>query len=840
MANLFDTFEKNYNQTTYAAAQTQKLSEQMYDNVIEHVNGKIDTEYEKFYQENPDAEKTFALDMTTILGTNELDLDKLNSPKALAYMNSTLFTQYITGKNVFLTGFEQDADDPSRVKPMFAEYEQGSNARSGTPPKLRMSRPMDPTKEDGEVSFGFDEINRLHRDYVYNVKRSFDPMNVASTFNYMTSVGNKDGTVENVAVSKDVKDQELGPEGTGYGSDGDSSKRGWSGEPEWRKQAAEFLFNTFNKAPTIPDEIKTIDNLLEVDDEELLTLESKYPALQRFGLINTKNNAAKTKTRLSELKEEEKTLSGPDLDKNKNQQKLLEARLTRLQGKFNTEFAQDTGQPEEKSALSRALSGGLSSAVDAANAELATTKRRIDQQIKQDPFIQGKDRDIKNLEDRIPSLTGDAREQAEENLITLQAERNERENVLREKEGLAEKLTMPEIQGLLDNAIDLDNYSGKPYKEILRYIQKDKNIPVSLANRTAIRTLVEGITNRKKGTIDFSENVDKNANNSPAIRNGTPTAGGGEHSLRTPAARFAYRNATTNKAAVVMMNMIKSPNVSMTGKQLGTMLDTVRFTGTLSAPLLKAQIDAQFSDKQNKYISDTTKYLQGFIDDKIGNLSNLAQEAMGADPSDDSYKKYMNALNKLPLQIFNDIEVSRVLSNKKNPLNPELSRIIQRNQWAALAPILTVAGKQVSNAEEWFYNLIGRTQDLSKAFDPTRVNQYSIKSIYNGRALTSEEFANRFIAGTRRTKQDVSALDGFQLYGPDGEPVGQLIDREDIEKALEVGGATDTTGILRILETYGNLGTIQEEITAEFNRNGSIGYEFPVSSLPSTDALGRN
>ena len=50
-------------------------------------------------------------------------------------------------------------------------------------------------------------------------------MNVASTFNYMTSVGNKDGTVENVVVSKDVKNQELGPEGTGYGSDGDSSKK---------------------------------------------------------------------------------------------------------------------------------------------------------------------------------------------------------------------------------------------------------------------------------------------------------------------------------------------------------------------------------------------------------------------------------------------------------------------------------------------------------------------------------------------------------------------------------------------------------------------------------------
>ena len=45
---------------------------------------------------------------------------------------------------------------------------------------------------------------------------------------------------------------------------------------------------------------------------------------------------------------------------------------------------------------------------------------------------------------------------------------------------------------------------------------------------------------------------------------------------------------------------------------------------------------------------------------------------------------------------------------------------------------------------------------------------------------------------------------------------------------------------LRILETYGNLGTIQEEITAEFNRLGSVGYEFPVSSLPSTDALSRN
>ena len=78
-------------------------------------------------------------------------------------------------------------------------------------------------------------------------------------------------------------------------------------------------------------------------------------------------------------------------------------------------------------------------------------------------------------------------------------------------------------------------------------------------------------------------------------------------------------------------------------------------------------------DKQNKYISDTTKYLQGFIDDKISKLSDLAQEATGADPSDDSYKKYINALNKsreidsvlnkttltvnkVEIKIFNNIE----------------------------------------------------------------------------------------------------------------------------------------------------------------------------------------
>ena len=41
-----------------------------------------------------------------------MTIDTLNSADALGYFNNIGFTQYMTGKNVFLTGFQPDAENP--------------------------------------------------------------------------------------------------------------------------------------------------------------------------------------------------------------------------------------------------------------------------------------------------------------------------------------------------------------------------------------------------------------------------------------------------------------------------------------------------------------------------------------------------------------------------------------------------------------------------------------------------------------------------------------------------------------------------------------------------------
>ena len=175
-----------------------------------------------------------------------MTIDTLNSADALGYFNNIGFTQYMTGKNVFLTGFQPDAENPERVKPIFAEYDKRGVTKQaqGAPMKLTITRPRNPNNENEEFSFSIDEIKKLHRDYVYNVRRQKDALLMPSTFDYMT-VGpgtySQAGGASTTRVEKPV-DENLGPEGTGYGGDGDGSKRGWSGEEEWRKQAASFPF----------------------------------------------------------------------------------------------------------------------------------------------------------------------------------------------------------------------------------------------------------------------------------------------------------------------------------------------------------------------------------------------------------------------------------------------------------------------------------------------------------------------------------------------------------------------------------------------------------------------
>ena len=848
--NILDVMAKTDSQMAYAYQINSQLAKNMHDNAIDHFNQQLDISNEIYYstEAGQQQEKAFMVDLPALFSDKLQDgpdnsrvmtIDTLNSADALGYFNNIGFTQYMTGKNVFLTGFQPDAENPERVKPIFAEYDKRGVTKQaqGAPMKLTITRPRNPNNENEEFSFSIDEIKKLHRDYVYNVRRQKDALLMPSTFDYMT-VGpgtySQTGGASTTRVEKPVEDENLGPEGTGYGGDGDGSKRGWSGEEEWRKQAASFLFDQFNKAPTLPEEIKSIETLIQLPDEKLESIMLNNPALRRANLTGVKKQVAKIRSQLVELEKERPT------DERERKRKFLEDRLERIEGRYNTQFAVTAGEDEEKSDLSRRLAGGVSPAVDRAQKDLEDKVAKVEYQISIDPQIVEKNNQIKDYQSQLNGLEGDALETANEEIYRYTQERDERANKLREEAKLPEKLMPREIEGLLDDVINKSAFRADSHNLIIKYLEDDKELPLTLANKTAIRTLVKGLVNERESRIEFDRKTDKTADQSPAHKTGNPTGAPGTHHFKTPQAFHAYSNANATDAAFMFLNMVKSEKVSnMSAKDAGFLIDTVKFTGTLSAPLLTAVINQKFTPPDIKALREQQKELQPLINKLISPLRETAQLAMEGGVGSPEFTDHMQKFATLNGKLNDNLLIRDVLGNEDHPLNDSLGAILQNNIRAGLMPLLVSAGDNVTNVEEWFYSFA--RDDSSAAIDPMRVNELNLKALYNGRPLTPKEFANRFVgrpgARTKIEKQGNEPLTGFQLYDMNGAPVGQLIDEEDLSKILKQANVgSNPTSIIRLLETFSNINAVREQKMMQFKEAGSLPFTIG-SPLADTDAL---
>ena len=80
----------------------------------------------------------------------------------------------------------------------------------------------------------------------------------------------------------------------------------------------------------------------------------------------------------------------------------------------------------------------------------------------------------------------------------------------------------------------------------------------------------------------------------------------------------------------MFLNMVKSEKVSnMSAKDAGFLIDTVKFTGTLSAPLLTAVLNQKFTPPLHiPGFKGATKELQPLINKLISPLRETAQLAM--------------------------------------------------------------------------------------------------------------------------------------------------------------------------------------------------------------------
>ena len=851
--NLLDVMAKTDSQMAYSFQINQQLSQKMHDNAIEHYNQQLDVSNEIYYSSGAgqESEKAFMVDLPALFpdqlqdgpdNSRVMTIDTLNSEDALGYFNNIGFTQYMTGKNVFLTGFQPDPENPEMVKPIFAEYDKKGVTKQaqGAPMKLTISRPRNPNNDNEEFSFSIDQIKKLHRDYVYNVRRQKDALLTESMFDYLTAGKgsyNQAGEVSTTTekVQKPVEDENLGPEGTGYGGDGDGSKRGWSGEEEWRKQASAFLFDQFNKAPTIPEEIKSIETLIQLEDEKLESIMLNNPALRRANLTGVKRQVAKIRSQLVELEKERPT------EEREKKRKFLEDRLERIEGKYNTQFAVAAGADEEKSDLSRRLAGGVGPAVEQATKDLEDKVARVEYQIKTDPQVVELDNKIKDLQFQLDGLEGEALETAEEEIYRYTQERDKRANMLREEAKLPEKLMPKEIQGLLDDVINKSAFRADAHNLIFDFLENKKDLPLTLANKTAIRTLVKGLVNEREGRIEFDRKTDRTADQSAAHKVGNLTGAKGTHHFKTPQAFHAYSNANATDAAFMFMNMIKSDKVSkMSARDAGFLIDTVKFTGTLSAPLLTAVINQKFTPKDLKNLRTQQKDLQPIINNLISPLRETARLAIAAGGvGSDEFTNHMQKFSMLFGDLSDNLQVREILGNENDPLNDSLGAILQNNIRAGLVPLLVSASGETQGLEEWFYSFV--REEGGVAVDITQPDQISLRAIYNGRQLTPKEFANRFVgrpgARTKIEKQGNEPLTGFQLYDMNGAPVGQLITPEKLENILKQAKVgSNPRGIMRLLETFSNINAVREQKMMQFQQAGSLPFNIG-SPLDDTDAL---
>ena len=213
----------------------------------------------------------------------------------------------------------------------------------------------------------------------------------------------------------------------------------------------------------------------------------------------------------------------------------------------------------------------------------------------------------------------------------------------------------------------------------------------------------------------------------------------------------------------------------MSAKDAGFLIDTVKFTGTLSAPLLTAVINQKFTPPDIKALREQQKELQPLINKLISPLRETAQLAMEGGVGSPEFTDHMQKFATLNGKLNDNLLIRDVLGNEDHPLNDSLGAILQNNIRAGLMPLLVICDN-VTNVEEWFYSFA--RDDSSAAIDPMRVNELNLKALYNGRPLTPKEFANRFVgrpgARTKIEKQGNEPLTGFQLYDMNGAPVGQL------------------------------------------------------------------
>jgi hypothetical protein len=241
------------------------------------------------------------------------------------------------------------------------------------------------------------------------------------------------------------------------------------------------------------------------------------------------------------------------------------------------------------------------------------------------------------------------------------------------------------------------------------------------------------------------------------------------------------RSKIDNRAFSILLSL--EANGKLSGEQMTTLMETMRYTGTLDTKMLNAMIQEKKNlstavlNRQNDILNNFNKLVgkENGINDQIAKFE--AHRASGDVGNLENFITHYNAIYR-DLSVFEILNSVDPATGKIDPKFGGAAVILDQLNVGMLGAIALESNDR--NFIEWLTSAGSATE--GEAFDPFNPSGLRIKAIYaNDATYTYDQLFNE--RGQR--KQDQPPVKEFALVTLDGREVGGRISRQDLSSTLD-------------------------------------------------------
>ena len=775
--NLFDYYRRTQRDFTTQAERSSDLAVKLRDRSYADANEKIvNIQNDVFRKVSGDPNLNFGGDNPGIVSLdvmlqaytpeiyknagNKITKDGLEG--IIDQVNSMGLVQYATGNATFITGIEEaepNADGEIQYRLDLGEIESGK-----TGPNVRF-RSLSPTDldEKGDLVVTAKQLGNIFEDYQYNVRRKTSPIfGTEIAYDYLSD---PQGTGNPIVTKKQIAEgQTGGPNGTNYGGDsGDSNldNKAYTGDVEFTGNVFQYLEEQ-GLNPT--SEVKTLfeggaDEVVQLTDSQIQALENEYGIpMKNANLTFARNQIlelrARKKAAQADLDDPDQNLSETERRKRELIIKSAEQREKRIMG--------DADQ---------FLKGGINVQLQAALDRDAEEDLKAEKKINQDPQLTRFRRQLAEQQKLYNNAEeGEFKKQTGERIAKLETQINEREADIDPR--IVTDVRKGKINQKIAKILESPDTYFQPVESIAKLLE-EADYELSEETRAGLDEYINAnLVSRTDGGAIVKLTSDVRTDNNGNQTNATGL--GSQSNAQT-------RSKIDNRAFSILLSL--EANGKLSGDQILTLMETMRYTGTLDTKMLNAMIEEKknLSAEVLKRKNDVLDNFNSLVDKENGINAQIARfEAHRASGDAGNLQDFVTHYNA----IYRDLSVFEIL----NSVNPATGQIDPKFRGAAVILDQLNVGmlgaiaieSNDENFIEWLTSAGKATE--GEAFDPFDPSGLRIKAIYADDATyTYEQLFNE--RGQR--KQDQPPVKAFQLVTLDGRPVGGEITRENLASTLD-------------------------------------------------------